>query len=147
MNRYHCNSRTTDEQIPKERVFQGEMFEHERLTPLLSAIALLEGLGSTMESREEETIYMDSTMEIEGHDPVKLSEISSGSTAEYMLATRQLQQYNSLLNNPCEFPKVKSQIQGDALRVSGKNKDDLQLVIGRLRELDEPVALQFTNYR
>jgi uncharacterized protein YajQ (UPF0234 family) len=46
-----------------------------------------------------------------------------------------------------EFPKVKSQIQGDALRVSGKNKDDLQLVIGRLKELDEPLPLQFTNYR
>ena len=47
-----------------------------------------------------------------------------------------------------EFPKVvHSQIQGDALRVSGKNKDDLQLVIGRLKELDEPLPLQFTNYR
>jgi uncharacterized protein YajQ (UPF0234 family) len=46
-----------------------------------------------------------------------------------------------------EFTKVKSQIQGDALRVSGKNKDELQLVIARLRELDEPVPLQFTNYR
>jgi uncharacterized protein YajQ (UPF0234 family) len=46
-----------------------------------------------------------------------------------------------------EFPKVKSQIQGDALRVSGKNKDDLQRVIARLRELDEPVPLQFQNYR
>ena len=46
-----------------------------------------------------------------------------------------------------EFPKVKSQIQGDAVRVSGKSKDDLQRVIGRLRELDEPVPLQFQNYR
>ena len=46
-----------------------------------------------------------------------------------------------------EFPKVKSQIQGDAIRVSGKNKDDLQKVIVRLRELDEPVPLQFQNYR
>jgi Uncharacterized protein conserved in bacteria len=47
-----------------------------------------------------------------------------------------------------EFPKVvHAQIQGDALRVSGKNKDDLQRVITRLRELDEPVPLQFTNYR
>ena len=36
-----------------------------------------------------------------------------------------------------EFPKVKSQIQGDAVRVSGKSKDDLQRVIARLRELDE----------
>ncbi len=46
-----------------------------------------------------------------------------------------------------EFPKVKSQIQGDALRVSGKNKDDLQRVIARFRELDESVPLQFQNYR
>jgi uncharacterized protein YajQ (UPF0234 family) len=46
-----------------------------------------------------------------------------------------------------EFPKVKSQIQGDAVRVSGKSKDDLQRVMGRLRELDESVPLQFQNYR
>ena len=46
-----------------------------------------------------------------------------------------------------EFPKVKSQIQGDAVRVSGKSKDELQRVITRLRELDEPVPLQFQNYR
>jgi uncharacterized protein YajQ (UPF0234 family) len=46
-----------------------------------------------------------------------------------------------------EFPKVKPSIQGDAVRVSGKSKDDLQRVIARLRQLDEPVPLQFENYR
>jgi cyclic-di-GMP-binding protein len=48
-----------------------------------------------------------------------------------------------------EFPKTKSQIQCDAVRVSGKSKDDLQRVISRLREESEgyPVALQFQNYR
>jgi cyclic-di-GMP-binding protein len=48
-----------------------------------------------------------------------------------------------------EFPKAKSQIQGDAVRVSSKSKDELQKVIGRLREEGEdyPVALQFQNYR
>src|SRR5512135_2036410 len=46
-----------------------------------------------------------------------------------------------------EFPKVKPQIQGDAVRISGKSKDELQRVITRLRELDEPVPLQFQNYR
>ena len=33
-----------------------------------------------------------------------------------------------------DYPKVKSQIQGDAVRVSSKSKDDLQKVIARLRE-------------
>jgi uncharacterized protein YajQ (UPF0234 family) len=46
-----------------------------------------------------------------------------------------------------EFPKARAQVQGDELRVFAKSKDDLQRVIVRLRELDEPVALQFTNYR
>src|ERR687897_2728674 len=44
-----------------------------------------------------------------------------------------------------EFPKVKSQIQGEAIRVSGKSKDELQKVITRLRQESEgyPVPLQF----
>jgi hypothetical protein len=42
---------------------------------------------------------------------------------------------------------LKSQIQGDAVRVSGKSRDDLQRVITRLRQLDEEVELQFQNYR
>ena len=48
-----------------------------------------------------------------------------------------------------EFPKVKPQIQGDAVRVSGKSKDDLQRVIARLRQEGDgyPVPLQFENYR
>ena len=48
-----------------------------------------------------------------------------------------------------EFPKCKGQIQGGAVRVSGKSKDDLQRVIARLKEVGEdyPVALQFKNYR
>lgn len=46
-----------------------------------------------------------------------------------------------------QFPKVKPMIQGDAVRVSGKSRDELQAVIGHLKALDYPVALQFTNYR
>jgi cyclic-di-GMP-binding protein len=47
-----------------------------------------------------------------------------------------------------EFPKVKSQIQGDAVRISGKSKDELQKVIVRLRGLEDlPVPLQCENYR
>ncbi|HEX6818905.1 MAG TPA: YajQ family cyclic di-GMP-binding protein [Ktedonobacterales bacterium] len=44
-------------------------------------------------------------------------------------------------------PKVKSQIQGDAVRVTGKSRDDLQSVIALLKGKDFPVPLQFENYR
>jgi len=46
-----------------------------------------------------------------------------------------------------QFPKAKPSIQGDAVRVSGKSRDELQAVIGYLKSLDSPVAIQFTNYR
>ena len=91
-----------------ERVFQAEMFEHQMFSPILSAISLLESLEATMETEEEQTIYLDTTLEIAGHDPVKLSETASGAEAGFTLALRQLSLYQALLANPCEIPKVKS---------------------------------------
>lgn len=46
-----------------------------------------------------------------------------------------------------QFPKAKSQIQGDAVRVTSKSRDELQAIISALREKDYPVPLQFENYR
>jgi uncharacterized protein YajQ (UPF0234 family) len=43
--------------------------------------------------------------------------------------------------------KVQSQIMEEQVRVSGKNRDDLQKVIGSLKEKDYGVELQFVNYR
>lgn len=45
------------------------------------------------------------------------------------------------------FKKVTAQIQGDAIRVQAKSRDDLQAVIAHVKGKDYPVALQFTNYR
>jgi uncharacterized protein YajQ (UPF0234 family) len=46
-----------------------------------------------------------------------------------------------------EVKKVTVAIQGESLRVTGKNKDDLQQVITLLRAEDLEVPLQFENYR
>ena len=43
--------------------------------------------------------------------------------------------------------KVQASIQGDQVRVSGKDKDDLQAVIQMLKNLDVPVEVQFVNFR
>jgi hypothetical protein len=42
---------------------------------------------------------------------------------------------------------IKSQIQGDELRVSSKSRDDLQDLIALLKSKDLDVDLQFVNYR
>lgn len=43
--------------------------------------------------------------------------------------------------------KVQASIQGDSVRVSGKDRDTLQEVIAALREEDFGIDMQFTNYR
>lgn len=43
--------------------------------------------------------------------------------------------------------KVQAQMQKDQVRITGKKKDDLQAVIGALKEEDFGIPLQFTNYR
>ena len=47
-----------------------------------------------------------------------------------------------------EGPKgVKSQIQGDELRVTSKSRNDLQAVQQMIRDADYEFAVQFVNYR
>jgi uncharacterized protein YajQ (UPF0234 family) len=43
--------------------------------------------------------------------------------------------------------KVQAQIQGEQVRVSGKNRDDLQRVIQSVKETDFGLPLQFVNFR
>ena len=43
--------------------------------------------------------------------------------------------------------KLQSQIQGDQVRITGKKRDDLQLVIAQLKDSDLSIPLQFSNFR
>ena len=43
--------------------------------------------------------------------------------------------------------KVQAAIQGDSIRISGKKRDDLQTVMGMLKEAEIDMPLQFDNYR
>ena len=45
------------------------------------------------------------------------------------------------------YPKVRPQIQGDAIRVVARSRDELQAVIALLKQKDYPVALQYIIYR
>jgi len=55
-------------------------------------------------------------------------------------------QISKLIREKC--PKAKPSIQGDAVRVSSKSRDELQGVITMLRtEKSLPLPLEFTNYR
>jgi cyclic-di-GMP-binding protein len=80
----------------------------------------------------------------------KLEPAAGGTVRQHItlrrgLTSEQAKELSKIIRD--RFPKVKPSIQGDAVRVSGKSKDDLQGVIGHLRGLDYPAALQFFNYR
>jgi uncharacterized protein YajQ (UPF0234 family) len=44
-------------------------------------------------------------------------------------------------------PKVRTQIQGETVRVISKSRDELQAVMATLRQKDYPIPLDFTNMR
>lgn len=46
-----------------------------------------------------------------------------------------------------KLKNVTASIQGDAVRVSGKSKDDLQQAMQLVKQEEWPIALQFTDYR
>ena len=80
----------------------------------------------------------------------KLEPAAGGTVRQHValkrgLSQEQAKQLSKLIRE--QFPKVKPSIQGDAVRVSAKSRDELQSVIGHLRGIDYPVELQFTNYR
>jgi cyclic-di-GMP-binding protein len=43
--------------------------------------------------------------------------------------------------------KVQASIQGDVVRVSGRDRDTLQEIIAKLKDKDFGIHMQFTNYR
>jgi len=62
------------------------------------------------------------------------------------ISTEQAKKVAKLIRD--EGPKsVKTQIQGDELRVTSKSRDDLQDTIALVKEADLDFAVQFVNYR
>lgn len=78
-------------------------------------------------------------------------EESGGKTVKQKLTFKQgiAQDEAKSLNKQIKDTKLKvnSQIQGEAVRISGKSKDDLQKVMAFVKGLDLPYAVKFTNYR
>jgi uncharacterized protein YajQ (UPF0234 family) len=78
-------------------------------------------------------------------------ENATGSTIRQRVVLKQgidkddAKKINTLIKN--SKLKVKSQIQDDQIRVSGKSRDDLQTIIAAIRQEDLSVEVQFINYR
>jgi uncharacterized protein YajQ (UPF0234 family) len=84
-------------------------------------------------------------------DPGKLEEASHGAARQKVsLKAGISQDVGKQINKLVKEMGVKSlssSIQGDQVRVTGKQRDDLQKAIAYFKEADLSVPLQFTNFR
>jgi cyclic-di-GMP-binding protein len=84
-------------------------------------------------------------------DPGKIEEASQQSARQKVALKAGISQemgkkINKLIKE-MGVKNISSSIQGDQVRVTGKQRDDLQTAIAALKEADLDVPLQFTNFR
>jgi uncharacterized protein YajQ (UPF0234 family) len=87
---------------------------------------------------------------LEGLDPQKIEPAAGGHVRQLVRLKKGLKQEDakrivSLLKE--SGLKVQAAIQGEAVRVSGKKKDDLQACMQRIRGASLGIPLQFQNFR
>jgi uncharacterized protein YajQ (UPF0234 family) len=87
---------------------------------------------------------------LEGLDPQKLEPAAGGTVRQLVKLKKGLKQEDAkkivaLLKE--SGLKVQGAIQGEAVRVSGKKKDDLQAAMQKIRAAALGVPLQFQNFR
>ena len=84
-------------------------------------------------------------------DPGKVEEASQGAARQKVVLKAGIsQEIGKQINKMVKELGVKnlsSSIQGDQVRISGKQRDDLQAAIAFLKQAELPVPLQFTNFR
>lgn len=83
-------------------------------------------------------------------DPGKLEQASGGTVRQVFKIKKGISKEKAkeiMQDIKTSKIKVQSQVMEDTLRVSGKDKDDLQAVIQLVKGKDYGIELQFTNYR
>ncbi|MEI7654073.1 MAG: YajQ family cyclic di-GMP-binding protein [Actinomycetota bacterium] len=84
-------------------------------------------------------------------DPQKVEDASRGAARQKVILKAGIsqeigKQINKLIKE-LNAKNISSSIQGDQVRVTGKQRDDLQRAMAAIKEADLPVPVQFTNFR
>ena len=103
--------------------------------------AILDIVRKKLATREQSQKVLDTSKEptTNNFQMTKIVPLKRGLTQE------KAKKITSLIRD--NYPKVKSQIQGEEVRVTSAKKDELQAVMNLLRQQNYDFPLQFTNYR
>jgi len=91
-----------------KHTFQGDLWQNRELSPAIGAMGLLESLNTTEQTTQEQTYYIDTSIDIDGFPPLKLSQVASGPDGANDAADGFMQQYDQLMNNDFEAPHVRA---------------------------------------
>ncbi len=103
--------------------------------------AILDIVRKKLASREQSQKVLDTSKETVISNLKTTKEVSF----KQGLDQEKAKKITSLIRD--KLPKVKTQIQGDAVRVTSGSKDDLQAAMQLMRTQDFDFPLSFTNYR
>jgi len=103
--------------------------------------AILDIVRKKMAVREQSQKFLDTSKEVTESNLKATKEVP----LKQGLDQEKAKKISALIRE--NYPKVKPQIQGDAVRVMSTSKDDLQQVMNLLRNADFDFPVSFTNYR
>ncbi len=103
--------------------------------------AILDIVRKKLAAREQSQKVLDTTREVVESNLKATQEVPFKQGLDQTKAKK----ITALLRE--HFPKVKTQIQGDAVRVTSNSKNDLQAVMQLLRAQDFDFPLAFDNFR
>ena len=121
-------------------------FSEKELTLSASTEDRLRALYTVLEEK-----LVKRSVSLKSLDPGRIEEASQGSARQKVALragiSQELGKQINKLVKELGLKGVSSSIQGDQVRVTGKQRDDLQRAIQALKEADLPAPLQFTNFR
>lgn len=84
----------------RRRQFMGNLLEHQTWTPLCAGLALLQSIYGTMESSEEQTLFVKGKIGIEDYEPVEFENVSTGPKGGLDFVFSFVERMQQLLGNP-----------------------------------------------
>ena len=84
----------------RRRQYMGNLLEHQTLTPLFAGLALLQSIYATMESSEEQTLFVKGKIELEEYGSVEFEDVSTGPMGGMNLVFSFVERMHQLLGNP-----------------------------------------------
>jgi len=88
------------------RQFRSKVFEHPRIGPVLTGLALAEALLSTLETGETMTLRLEGTVLAEGLEPIHFEQVTTGPPGAIQMVRKFISQFRRLLFNGIDMPKV-----------------------------------------